>query len=92
MGNGQIDGGLHIQVTPSFPAGMAMTLVKVSDNQGGEIQSNGSGTSGNGKSTFYSYQLHDLGGLTNLNVTLALHQDLFVEFTIKPAQASADTQ
>jgi hypothetical protein len=64
-----------------------MTLVKVTDNQGGEIQSNGSGTSGNGTSTIYSYhsyQLRDLGGLTNLNLTIALHKNRYVEFTVKP--------
>lgn len=83
MGNGEIDGGVHIQAT-SLPAGMQMTLVKVTDNQGGEIQSNGSNTSGNGTSTVYSYQLRDLGGLTNLNVTIALHKNRSVEFTVKP--------
>jgi hypothetical protein len=92
QGNGPVDGGLHIQVTPSFSAGMGLTLIKVADNQGGEIQNNGSGTSGNGRSTFYSYQLHDLGGLTNLNVTLALHRDRFVEFIVKPAKAASDAQ
>jgi hypothetical protein len=71
---------------------MGLTLIKVADNQGGEIQNNGSGTSGNGRSTFYSYQLHDLGGLTNLNVTLALHRDRFVEFIVKPAKAASDAQ
>jgi hypothetical protein len=84
MGNGEIGGGVHIQATPSLPAGTVMTLVKVTDNQGGEIQSNGSGTSGNGTSTIYSYQLRDLGGLTNLNLTIALHKNRYVEFTVKP--------
>ena len=84
MGNGEVSGGVHVQVTPSLPAGMQMTLVKVTDNQGGEIQSNGSGTSGNGTSTTYSYQLRDIGGLTNLNVTVALHKNRSVEFTVKP--------
>jgi hypothetical protein len=84
MGNGEINGGIHIQATPSLPAGTMMTLVKATDNQGGEIQSNGSGTSGNGTSTTYSYQLRDLGGLTNLNVTIALHKNRSVEFTVKP--------
>jgi len=84
MGNGEIGGGVHIQATPSLPAGTVMTLVKVTDNQGGEIQSNGSGTSGNGTSTVYSYQLRDLGGLTNLNLTIALHKNRYVEFTVKP--------
>jgi hypothetical protein len=90
MGNGEIAGGIHIQATPSLPAGTTLTLVKVTDNQGGEIRSNGSGTSGNGTSTIFSYQLQDIGGLTNINVTVALHRDRFVEFTVKPAKASAD--
>jgi hypothetical protein len=90
MGNGEVGGGFYIQATPSLPSGTTLTLVKVTDNQDGEIQSNGSNTSGNGNSTFYSYQLRDLGGLTNINVTVALHRDRFVEFTVKPAKASAD--
>ena len=83
MGNGEMAGGVHIQVTVA-PGGDADDLVKVTDNQGGEIQSNGSSTSGNGTSTIYGYQLRDLGGLTNLNVTIALHKSRSFEFTVKP--------
>lgn len=90
MGNGEIDGGFYVQTTPSLPAGTTLTLVKVADNQDGEIQSNGSNTSGNGSSSYFGYQLRDLGGLTNINVTVALHRNRFVEFTVKPAKASAD--
>jgi hypothetical protein len=90
MGNGEVGGGFYIQATPSLPSGTTLTPVKVTDNQDGEIQNSGSSSSGNGNSSYFGYQLRDLGGLTNINVTVALHRDRFVEFTVKPAKASAD--
>jgi len=33
--------------------------------------------------------LRDLGGATNLNITIALHKSRFVEFTVKPEKAPA---
>jgi hypothetical protein len=89
MGNGQMSGGLHIQATPALPAGMRLTFVKLSDNQGGDIQNYNSGSSGNGKSITYGYQLQDIAGVTNINVILALHPSHFIEFTAKPTKASA---
>jgi len=56
---------------------------------GGEIQNYNSGSTGNGKSTTYGYQLRDIAGVTNINVTIALHKSRFVEFTAKPAKAAA---
>jgi hypothetical protein len=89
MGNGQMEGGLHIQVTPSLPAGMRMTFVKLTDDQGQDIQNYSSGSSGNGKSTTLGYQLRDIAGVTNINVTIALHPSHFIEFTAKPEKAPA---
>jgi hypothetical protein len=88
-GNGQTGGGLHIQATPSLPAGMRMTLVKLTDDQGQDLQSYNSGTSGNGTSTTYGYQLQNIAGVTNLNLTIALHKSRFVEFTAKPEKTAA---
>jgi hypothetical protein len=89
FGNGQMGGGLHIQVAPSLPAGMRMTLVKLTDDQGQDVQNYNSGSSGNGTSTTYGYQLQNIAGITNLNVTIALHKSRFVEFTAKPEKAAA---
>jgi hypothetical protein len=85
-GNGQVGGGLHIQATPSLPAGMRLTLVKLTDDQGQDLQNYNSGTSGNGDSTTYGYQMQNITGATNLNLTIALHKSRFVEFTAKPAK------
>jgi hypothetical protein len=85
-------GGLHIQATPPLPAGMRMTFVKLTDDQGQDIQNYNSGTSGNGKSITYGYQLQDIAGVTNINVTIALHPSHFIEFTAKPTKASAAAQ
>ncbi len=84
-GNGQMTGGLHVQATPSLPAGMRLTVVKLTDDQGLDLQNYNSGSSGNGTSTTYGYQLQNIAGVTNLNLTLALHKSRFVEFTAKPA-------
>jgi len=85
-GNGQMGGGLHIQATPSLPAGMRLTLVKLTDDQGLDIQNYNSGSSGNGTSITYGYQLQNIAGVTNINLILALHKSRFVEFTAKPAK------
>ena len=92
FGNGQMGGGLHIQTTPSLPAGMRLTLVKLTDDQGLDVQNYNSGSSGNGTSTTYGYQLQNIAGVTNLNLTLALHKSRFVEFTAKPEKAAAAAQ
>ena len=88
MGGGQMQGGLHIEATPSLPAGMRLTFVNLTDDQGGDIQNYNSGSTGNGKSITYGYQLQNIGGVTNINVTLALHKSHFIEFTAKPAKAT----
>lgn len=89
MGNGQMSGGLHIEAAPSLPAGMRLTFIKLTDEQGGDIQNYNSGSTGNGKSITYGYQLQNIAGVTNINVTLALHKSHFIEFTAKPTKAAA---
>jgi len=46
-------------------------------------------SAGYGNTTLYTYGLTDISGLTNLNLTLALHKSRFVEFTAKPEKAAA---
>jgi hypothetical protein len=38
----------------------------------------------------YGYQLQNIAGVTNINVTIALHQSHFIEFTAKPEKAPKD--
>ena len=85
--NSYLQGGLTIQVTPSLSEGMRMTLVKLTDDQTNDIANMNNGTFGDGKGTTYRYGLRDLGGATNLNLTIALHKSRFVEFTAKPEKA-----
>jgi hypothetical protein len=91
-GNGRMNGGLHIQATPSPPAGMRLTVVKLTDDQGLDLQNYSSGSSGNGNSITYGYQLNDIAGVTNVNITIALHKSRFVEFTAKPAKQDASSR
>jgi hypothetical protein len=82
-GNGQKRGGLRVQIDPE-PEGvqMRMTLAKVTDEQGRDLQSWGA----NGGGGNYVFQLQDVRDAKTLNITLALHKSRFVEFTAKPAK------
>ena len=71
-----------------------MALAKITDGQGGEITSYNSGSSSTGmpsaadSSSTYRYTLQDSAGVTNINVTIALHKNRFFEFTVKPEKSS----
>ena len=73
--------------------GVRMALAKVTDGQGGEITSYGYGMSTTGmpgaadSSSTFRYTFHDIGDITNMNVTIALHKNRFFEFTVKPEKA-----
>jgi hypothetical protein len=86
--NSQPQGGLTISVKPSPPEGMRMN-VTLTDDQGGNVEYWNNGTWSDGKSTTYRYGLRDITGATNLNLTIAMHQSHFFEFTVKPAVAAA---
>jgi hypothetical protein len=80
--------------TQAADDGLRLTLAKLTDGQGGEIQTSGSGTSttgaggANSTSTF-RFNLRDIAGVTNLNATIAMHKNRFFEFTVKPEKAPA---
>jgi hypothetical protein len=72
---------------------MRMTLVKLTDDQTNDVtyfdygmMRNMTGTTG---ATTYRFGLRDIDGITNLNLTIALHKSRFVEFTAKPEKAVA---
>ena len=87
--NSQPQGGLIIQTDPAPPAGMRMTLISLTDDQTNDISYWDNGTYRNNNVTTYRYALRDVGGATNLNLTIALHKSRFVEFTAKPEKAAA---
>jgi hypothetical protein len=84
--NSNPQGGLTVQVDPQLPDGTRMTLT-VTDNDTNNINFWDNGWNKNGKVVSYRYGLQDISGLTNLNVTIALHRSRFVEFNIKPEKA-----
>jgi hypothetical protein len=84
----QSQGGLTVQLEPALPTGMHLTLVTLTDDQTNDVAFWNSGTSGMGKYTTCMFGLRDLDGVTNLNLTLALHRSRFVDFTVKPEIAS----
>jgi hypothetical protein len=71
-----------------------MTIVKLTDDQTNEVtyfdygmMRNVTGTTV--AVTTYRYGLREIDGVTNLNLTLALHKSRFVEFSAKPEKAGA---
>jgi hypothetical protein len=92
--NNYMQGGLTIQADPALPEGMRMTIVKLTDDQTNEVtyfdygmMRNVTGTTV--AVTTYRYGLREIDGVTNLNLTLALHKSRFVEFSAKPEKAGA---
>ena len=91
--NNYMQGGLMIQADPALPDGVRMTLVKLTDDQTNDVTYFDYGmmrnAAGGASTTTYRYGLRDIDGITNLNLTLALHKSRFVEFTAKPEKAAA---
>jgi hypothetical protein len=90
--NNYQQGGFTIQTDPSPPAGMRMTLVRLTDDQTNDVEYSGYGTSRNNNITIYRYGLRNISGLTNLNLTIALHKSRFVEFTARPAKQETSSK
>jgi hypothetical protein len=67
-------------------AGMRLTLIKVADDQGRELQNRGSSWGG-GR---YQYQFSGGRNPSTLNLTIVLQKSRFVEFTVKPQTAAAN--
>jgi hypothetical protein len=63
---------------------MQMTIVKLTDDQGEDVQRNGTSVSRSATSSTYGYLFNDLGNAKSLNFTIALHKSHFFEFTVKP--------
>ena len=82
FGNGEKPGGFLIQVEPELSNGMRMTLAKITDEQGRDLQSWGP----NGGGDYEIYQLPNLRNAKTLNVTIAVHKSRFVEFAVKPTK------
>jgi len=85
--NNWMQGGLFVDVSPAVTNGWRMT-VKVTDTQTNDIQSSEYNNMRNNNISSYRFRLQDISGLTNLNVSIALHKSRFVEFTAKPETAA----
>ena len=82
--NSPPQGDFTIQASPALPNGMRMTTVSLTDDQSNDVSYFAQGTFQNNNLTGYRYALRDVSGVTNLNLTIALHRNWFVEFTVKP--------
>ena len=94
--NNYQQGGLMVQTDAALPEGVRMTLVKLTDDQTNDVGFFDNGmmrsTTGNATVTVYRFGLREIDGVTNLNLTLALHKSRYVEFTAKPEKAAAAAQ
>ena len=81
-----MQGGVFVEASPAVGDGWRMT-VKVTDTQTNDIQSSQYNVMQNNNVSSFRYRLQDISGLTNLNVTIALHKSRFVEFTAKPEKS-----
>ena len=77
----QMQGAVQIQLDKPLD-GMRMTLLKVTDDQGHDIQSWNWGWGGN----VYSFGFRELGSTKTVSFTIALHKSRFVEFMAKPTK------
>ena len=77
--NSQLAGGFEIMADRP-PAGVRLTLVKVTDDQGREIPTQSWNQGGNN----YRFNLNNLGDAKTLNITLAVPKSRFVTFTAQP--------
>ena len=73
--------------------GLRVTLAKVTDGQGGEVETYSSGmhyngTGGTNFTSTHRFMLRDLAGVTNISATIALHTNRSFEFTVKPEKAA----
>jgi hypothetical protein len=82
FGNGQKQGGFRISVDPPLPDGYRMTLGEITDENGHKLPPSW-GPNNNNNS--YIFQLPDIRNAKSLNLTIAVHQSRFVEFTVKPS-------
>jgi hypothetical protein len=81
-GNGEKPGGFRVQADKPLD-GMQLTLATATDENGRPIPFY-SGGGGGGDSR--QIQMQNLRNAKYLNITLAMHKDRFVEFTITPAK------
>jgi len=83
----QKDISVIIGTDPNFnPKGMNLTVVSATDDQGRDIWSSETPA----WAGHYSIEFGNVrADIRSLNLTLALHKSRFVEFTVKPDQASA---
>jgi hypothetical protein len=82
FGNGQKQGGFRVSVDPPLPDGYRMSLVEITDENGHKLPPSW-GPNNNNDS--YVFQLPDIRNAKSLNLTIAVHQSRFLDFTVKPA-------
>jgi hypothetical protein len=86
--NNWMQGGLFFDISPALGDGWRMTI-KVADSETNDIPNGEYTSQRNNNVASYRYRLQNVSGLTNLNVSFAVHRSRFVEFTAQPARPAA---
>jgi hypothetical protein len=84
-GNGKVVGILITTDPDAESAGMRMTPLSMTDDQGRTLNNQGSSWGGGN----YQYEFGEPRNVQSVNITIALHKSRFVEFTVKPQKAAA---
>lgn len=82
--NEQPQGGFEILANPSPSDGGQMKLVRIAGNQTNDLESWNANSTSNAKMADYHFGVKNLEGVTNLDVTIAVHKNRFFEFTANP--------
>jgi len=81
--NGQKMGGFRITTDPDPTTnGFRMTVLKLTDENGKSLQTYNGGSGGGN----FTFQIQNIRNAKTLNLSLALHQSRFVDFTAKPSK------
>jgi hypothetical protein len=82
MGNGKVVGIFFKTDPDAESAGMRLTPLIVTDDQGRKLNNQGASWGGGN----YQYEFPEPRNIESVNVTIALHKSRFVEFTVKPTK------
>lgn len=86
--NDWMQGGLFLQISPATLQGYRVTI-KCTDNQTNDVPCYEYGNNRNNDHMDYRFRMQDIAGLTNVNVSIAIHKSRFVEFIATPEVAAA---
>jgi hypothetical protein len=90
-GDSNPQGGFYVQADRVLPEGMHLSLATLTDDHTNNIE-HWEYTWNNNAQTTFRCEMRDIYGMTNLNITVALHRSRFVEFIVAPPKPGLDSR